>query len=165
MTASVPDICDARPDAVRIVEPVFRDYGGATRFGGEVVTISCFEDNSRVKEMLARDGAGNVLVVDGGGSLRCALLGDMLAALARDNGWRGVVVNGCVRDVEILATIEIGVRALNVHPRRSEKRGEGRVNEPVHFAGVTFEPQQFLYADRNGMVVLASRLEPDADWG
>jgi regulator of ribonuclease activity A len=153
MALSVPDICDDHIDRLQVLDPVFRDLGGREKFCGEVVTVRCFEDNSVVKTTLSGDGSGKVLVVDGSGSMRCALLGDMLAAMARDNGWQGVVVNGCVRDVEILSTIDLGVRALNAHPVRSKKRGEGELNLPVRFAGVSFRPGQYLYADANGIVI------------
>ena len=113
MTLSVPDICDDFIDELQIVEPMFCEFGGKDRFSGEIVTVKCFEDNSVVKENLAKPGDGKVMVVDGGGSLRCALLGDMLGAMGRDNGWQGLIVYGCVRDVEILADIDLAHRA---HP-------------------------------------------------
>lgn len=153
MSLSVPDLCDQHPDQLQILEPVFTRYGASERFHGEVVTARCFEDNSVVKSTLAEDGSGKVLVVDGSGSMRCALLGDMLAAMAEKNGWQGVLVNGCVRDVEILRTIELGVLALNCHPARSKKRGDGERDLPLRFAGVSFRPGQHLYADANGVVV------------
>ncbi len=158
MSKSVPDICDEHESELQVLEPLFTRFGGKPKFCGEVVTVKCFEDNSVVKSALGADGAGKVLVVDGGGSLRCALLGDMLAAMGADHGWQGVVVNGCVRDVEILATLDIGVRALAAHPLRSTKRGEGRLDEPVRFAGADIRPGQHLYADENGIVVVERRL-------
>ena len=160
MPVSVPDLCDEHIDNLQVLDPVFRCYGGREKFSGQVVTVRCFEDNSVVKSTLAGDGAGKVLVVDGSGSMRCALLGDMLAATARDNGWNGVLVNGCVRDVEILETIDVGVLALNRHPARSSKRGEGDLNLPVRFCGVNFRPGQYLYADANGVVVAEEELAP-----
>ena len=163
MALSVPDICDDHLDQLQVLDPVFRSYGGAAHFHGKVVTVRCFEDNSLVKSTLAEKGAGQVLVVDGSGSMRCALLGDMLAALAYDNGWGGVLVNGCVRDVEILKTIDIGVLALNRHPARSQKRGEGDLNLPVRFHNVSFRPGQYLYADENGVIVAEERLDVDFD--
>lgn len=163
MAASVPDICDDHLDRLQVLDPVFRSYGGGARFCGEVVTVRCFEDNSVVKSTLAEKSEGQVLVVDGSGSMRCALLGDLLATMARDNGWSGVVVNGCVRDVEILRTIDLGVLALNRHPARSNKRGDGELNLPVRFHGVSFRPGQFLYADENGVVVANSRLDVEFD--
>lgn len=158
MNFSVPDICDEYLPQLQVLEPLFRPYGGRLKFCGEIVTIKCFEDNSLVKQNLATDGTGKVMVVDGGGSLQCALLGDMLGAMAAKNGWRGLVINGCVRDVEILKTIDIGVSALNSYPRKSEKKGIGDLNIPIHFAGVDFKPGQYLYADENGIVVAREKL-------
>jgi len=161
MTYTVPDICDDFLPCLQVLEPLFLDYGGQAKFYGEIVTIKCFEDNSKVKQILATNGKGKVLVVDGGGSLRCALLGDMLAAMAAANGWRGVVVNGCVRDVEILKTIDLGVRALSCHPLKSNRRDEGQLEIPIRIAGANIEPGQYLYADENGMVVSRARLDID----
>lgn len=156
MNFTVPDLCDEFFPQIKILDPVFSTFGGQHKFQGKVVTIKCFEDNSLVKETLNSDGWGKVLVVDGGGSLRCALLGDMLAAMAARNGWQGIVINGCVRDVEILKTINIGVYALNCFPLKSKKRGQGELNVTLEFAGVRFEPDNYLYADENG-IVLAKR--------
>ena len=159
MNFTVPDLCDDFPSEIQALEPLFNAYGGNRKFRGEIVTIKCFEDNSLVKDKLREDGTGKVLVVDGGGSMRCALLGDMLAAMAAENGWQGVLVNGCVRDVEILKTIKIGVSALNCHPVKSHKRNEGQLNVQLRFAGVSFEPGHYLYADENGVIVSDSELE------
>ncbi|MEE4173764.1 MAG: ribonuclease E activity regulator RraA [Xanthomonadales bacterium] len=153
MNPSVPDLCDDFEDRLRVLEPLFRDFGGRERFSGPISTVKCHEDNSRVKEALAEAGEGRVLVVDGGGSLRHALLGDMLAAMGAENGWSGVVVYGCVRDVEITRTIELGLRAIAPHPVKSVKRGEGQRDVPVRFAGVTIQPGAVLYADANGLVI------------
>lgn len=161
MTYSVPDICDEFPQDVRVLEPLFSSFGGKQRFSGEIITIKCFEDNSLVRDAVRTEGRGRVIVVDGGGSMRRALLGDMLAAKAAENGWRGVVINGCVRDVEILETIDLGVKALNCHPVKTDKRGEGQLNVPVRFAGVSFKPGQFLYADKNGTVIVPGDLGLD----
>ena len=161
MTYSVPDICDEFPQDVRVLEPLFSSFGGKQRFSGEIITIRCFEDNSLVRDAVRTEGRGRVIVVDGGGSIRRALLGDMLAAKAAENGWRGVVINGCVRDVEILETIDLGVKALNCHPVKTDKRGEGQLNVPVRFAGVSFKPGQFLYADKNGTVIVPADLGLD----
>jgi len=163
MNFTVPDICDDFLPELQVLEPLFKEYGGRQKFFGEIVTIKCFEDNSLVKQILGTDGGGKVLVVDGGGSLRCALLGDMLGAMAAENGWQGIVINGCVRDVEILKTIDFGVRALNCLPLKSNKRNEGQLNIAIRFAGVDFEPGQYLYADENGMVVANTRLDLSAN--
>ena len=161
MTYSVPDICDEFPQDVRVLEPLFSSFGGKQRFSGEIITIKCFEDNSLVRDAVRTEGRGRVIVVDGGGSMRRALLGDMLAAKAAENGWRGVVINGCVRDVEILETIDLGVKALNCHPVKTDKRGKGQLNVPVCFAGVSFKPGQHLYADKNGAVIVPADLGLD----
>jgi regulator of ribonuclease activity A len=158
MNFTVPDICDEFLPLLQVLEPVFSNFGGRYKFFGEVVTLKCFEDNSLVKQTLGTDGQGRVLVVDGGGSLRCALVGDILAAMAAENGWQGILINGCVRDVEILKTIDLGVRALNCHPLKSHKRNEGQLNVPVRFAGVNFEPGQYIYADENGIVTAKKEL-------
>jgi regulator of ribonuclease activity A len=158
MTYSVPDICDEFPQDVSVLEPLFSNFGGKQRFSGEIITIKCFEDNSLLREVVRTEGRGRVIVVDGGGSMRRALFGDMLAAKADENGWRGVVINGCVRDVEILETIALGVKALNCHPLKTDKRGEGQLNVPVRFAGVCFKPGQYLYADKNGAVIVPGDL-------
>ncbi len=157
-----PDLCDAYPDLVQVVEPMFSNFGGRDSFGGEIVTVKCFEDNSRVKELVELDGTGKVMVVDGGGSLRHALLGDMLAEKAARNGWEGIIVYGCIRDVDVIAQTELGVQALATHPRKSEKRGLGDLNVPVTFCGVTFRPGEYVYADNNGILVSPEPLKtPD----
>ena len=162
MNFTIPDLCDEHLSKLQVLDPLFTNYGGKEKFWGEIITVKCFEDNSLVKNNLAGDGTGKVMVVDGGGSSRCALLGDMLAAMAVEHGWQGLVINGCVRDVEILETIKLGVCALNCYPVKSEKRNVGQLNVPVTFAGVSFEPGRFLYADKNGIVVASSRLELDS---
>jgi regulator of ribonuclease activity A len=158
MTQSTPDLCDAFPDDVQVAEPIFRAYGGRDFFGGRIVTIRCFEDNSKVKEQVALPGQDKVLVVDGGGSLRRALLGDQLAQQAVANGWEGILINGCLRDVQIIATLDLGVQALASHPMKTEKRGLGDVDVPVTFAGLCFVPGNWLYADANGVVVSSKML-------
>lgn len=152
MNWTTPDLCDAHAD-VTVADPVFRDYGGRASFCGSIVTLSCFEDNSRVRELVASEGLGRVIVVQGGGSLRRSLLGDMLAEQAVGNGWSGLVINGCVRDVDALAALPLGVKALAACPLKTWKRGLGDVGGAVEFAGVRFAPGHWLYADRNGIVV------------
>jgi len=152
------DLCDENPDDVRVCEPMLSQFGGRECFGGEIVTAKCFEDNSRVKETLGTPGKGKVLVVDGGGSLRCALLGDMIGEDAVKNGWEGVIVYGCVRDVDALGTLDLGVQALGSIPLKSNRRGEGQKDIPVTFGGVTFVPGQYVYADNNGVIVSAKKL-------
>jgi regulator of ribonuclease activity A len=153
-----PDLCDAHAESVRVVAPLFRNFGGRAAFGGPIVIIRCFEDNSLVKEWVERPGDGRVLVVDGGGSLRCALLGDVLAAKAAANGWAGVLVHGCIRDVDAIAQMEIGIQALHAVPLKSVRKGQGELNVAVTFGGVTFHPGEFVYADNNGIIVSSQRL-------
>lgn len=158
MPYSVPDICDEFMDEIFVLDPLYSDFGGKRKFCGEIATIKCFEDNSLVRDAVRSDGRGGVLVVDGGGSLRRALLGDLLAAKAAENGWQGLLINGCVRDVEILETIDLGVKALNSHPVKTDKRGEGQAGVDVSFAGGTMKAGQYLYADTNGIVIARRNL-------
>ena len=153
MSFNTTDICDELGDNVEVAIPMFSDFGGSNRFSGVISTVKCHEDNSRVREALGEPGAGRVLVVDGGGSLRCALLGDMLAALGRDNGWAGVLVYGCIRDSEEIGRTEIGVKALAAHPQKSLKKGVGERDVSVRFADLTFVPGKYLYADPDGVIV------------
>jgi regulator of ribonuclease activity A len=150
------DLCDAHEHdaALRVLPPLFRSYGGSAAFHGRVATVQCFEDNSRVKAALEEPGDGRVLVVDGGGSTRCALVGGNLAAMGAKNGWAGIVVDGCVRDTAEMASASIGIRALALHPRRSEKRGEGRRDVALRIQGVDVRPGDWLAADADGVIVL-----------
>jgi regulator of ribonuclease activity A len=147
------DLCDDHSDHLQIAEPALRNYGGRSQFHGPISTLKVFEDNTLVRKTLEQPGEGKVLVVDGGGSHRCALLGDQIAELAVNNGWAGVVIYGCIRDSADIAGMDIGVRALNTHPLKSVKRGEGQENIPVRFLGVTFTPGHHLYADEDGVIV------------
>lgn len=149
------DLCDTHGDAARVCQMAFRDFGQVVAFAGRVATVRCFEDNVRVREMVATPGQGRVLVVDAGGSPRCAMLGDNLAQMALDNGWAGVILYGCIRDAAVIATLPLGVKALGTHPRRSEKRGEGETDVPVSFGGVTFTPGDRVFADEDGVVALS----------
>jgi len=158
MSNKTTDICDAHSDKLRIATPLFQDYGGRRMFEGKVTTVKVFEDNSLVRTALEEAGEGRVLVVDGGGSMRCALLGDQLAELGHKNGWAGVIVYGCIRDSADIAKIDIGVKALNTHPLKSVKKGVGDRDVPVTFAGITIQPGDYLYADEDGFVVATDRL-------
>ena len=159
MTQATAELSDTYDTMIQVAQPIFRDFGGVSAFSGPIATVQANEDNTSVRAMLAQEGHGRVLVVDGGGSLRCALVGDQLAQLAQDNGWAGVVVNGCVRDTAALEEMRLGVRALAAMPRRSEKRAAGREDVPVTFAGVQFQPGHYLYADSDGIVVSPVALE------
>ncbi|KZY34257.1 MULTISPECIES: ribonuclease E activity regulator RraA [unclassified Oleiphilus] len=157
-----PDLCDEYPDLVQVLEPMMNNYGAIDAFGGEIVTVKCFEDNSIVKEQVGLPGEGRVMVVDGGGSMRNALLGDMLAEKAAANGWSGLVIYGCIRDVDVIGQTQLGVQAMNTNPRKTEKRGIGDLNVPVTFGGVTFTPGHYVYADNNGVIVSPEKLEMPA---
>jgi regulator of ribonuclease activity A len=135
------------------VQPGLHNFGGRSRFSGEIVTIKIHEDNSLVRELVAIDGKGKVLVVDGGGSTRCALLGDMLAEKAVKNGWNGIIVYGLIRDSVDISKMDIGVKALGTLPLKSVKRGFGVKGEPVHFHDVTFTPSHYVYSDEDGIIV------------
>jgi regulator of ribonuclease activity A len=153
-THATTDLCDANPD-IQVCDPDFQIYGGEVRFSGPITTVKLFEDNTLIKQAVESPGEGRVLVVDGGGSRRCGLVGGNLAVSAATNGWAGLVVYGYVRDVDELAEQPIGVRALGAFPRKSE-RGlhSGQVGRPVVFAGVTFREDAWLCADADGVVVL-----------
>lgn len=158
MSWQTTDLCDQYSDRLQIAEPIFRDFGGSQSFCGPIETIKAYEDNSLVRRALEEPGAGRVLVVDAGGSLRCAMLGDLLAAMGEKNGWAGVVMYGCVRDSAALARIGLGVKAIAAMPIKSEKKGAGERGIPVRFAGVRFESGAWLYADEDGIIVSADKL-------
>lgn len=147
------DLCDEYSDRLSIAEPIFQDFGGNISFSGPITTIKCHEDNSLVRSALESPGEGKVLVVDGGGSFRCAMVGDNLAQMGEDNGWSGIIVYGCIRDSAIIATINIGLKAMDTHPLKSVKKGVGEKDIPVHFAGIDFIPGHFVYADEDGVLV------------
>ena len=147
------DLCDAYADRLQVCEPLFQSYGGVVAFGGAISTVRCFEDNSRVREAVESSGKQRVLVVDGGGSRRHALFGGNLGRAAVKNGWAGAIIYGFIRDSAELAALPLALRALGTMPLRSEKRGEGERDVPVRFAGVTFCPGDFVYADEDGIVV------------
>lgn len=153
MTISTPDLCDAFPNDVAACELQFCSFGKRTAFSGRIVTVKCFEDNSLVKEILATEGSGKVLVVDGGGSLRRALIGDQIGAAAAENHWQGVVIHGAVRDVNELNGLDIGIKALGAIPLKTDKRGEGQREIEVSFGGIRFVPGHYLVADNNGVIV------------
>ncbi len=158
MSLKTTDLCDDHSDDLSIATPLFRDFGGRRAFHGTISTVKLFEDNSLVREALGEPGEGRVLVVDGGGSMRCALLGDNLAEMGRQNGWSGIVVYGCIRDSADIAGMDIGVKALNTHPLKSVKRGEGERDVSVTFAGITIRAGYYLYADEDGIVVAPEAL-------
>jgi regulator of ribonuclease activity A len=154
------DLCDLHRNDTdgnfRVLPPVFRDFGGRATFSGPVATVKCHEDNSLVKAAVDAAGRGRVLVVDGGGSLRRALVGGNLAAAAARNGWAGIVVDGCVRDAAELAQAAVGLRALALMPLPTEKRQQGQAEVPVLIQGVWVRPGDWLYADADGIVVMSA---------
>ena len=159
MSTLTADICDKYLDEVAVAEPIFTDYGGRTVFSGPIVTVKTVDDYSRVRQLVHEAGTGKVLVVDGAGSLRHALMGGNLAKAAADNGWQGLVINGCVRDIHEIAEVDLGIKALAATPRRPLGNDRGDVDLPVTFAGVTFCPGHWLYADRDGIVVSENQVE------
>lgn len=152
------DLCDAHEDKLRVVAPMFRSYGGRKAFHGPVSTLKLFEDNGLVRKALESPGNGRVLVIDGGGSLRRALVGDQLAALGVKNGWSGIVVYGCIRDSRAIGQMDIGVFALATHPQKTLKKNEGDIDVAVTFGGITFQPGDWLYADEDGVIVSETSL-------
>jgi regulator of ribonuclease activity A len=149
------DVCDAMEDDATVCEVAFRDYGAHAVFSGTIVTVATFEDNLNLREVLAGDGAGKVLVVDGGASIRRALVGGNVAQLAAEKGWAGLVINGCVRDAHEIADAQLGVKAIGTNPKRPRKNGIGTVGEAVVFGNVKFRPGEYVYADGDAVVVTA----------
>lgn len=153
------DLYDEHGEDLRVLAPIFRDFGGVRAFCGPVATLKVFEDNSLVRAALETPGQGRVLVVDGGGSLRCALVGDNLALLGQKNDWAGIVVYGCIRDSVPIGKIAIGVKAIATNPRKSVKKGEGERDVTLRFAEVVINPGDYLYADEDGIVVASRKLD------
>ncbi len=149
----LPDLFDRYSEQLTLVKLPFIDYGKQIIFSGEIVTVACFEDNSKVKEILATDGTGKVLVVDGKASMNRALLGDLIAESAIKNHWQAIVINGCIRDAATIATLNIAVKALGCNPIKTEKLGVGSINVPLHFAEVDFISGHYIYGDSNGLAV------------
>jgi regulator of ribonuclease activity A len=153
------DISDKLHPEVQYVEPIYHTYGALTNFSGQIETLKCFEDNSLVGEVLDTHGKNKVLVVDAGGSKRCAMLGDQLATKAISNHWAGVVIYGLIRDAEIINSMPIGIRALGVHPLKSVKKNIGEKHIKVSFSGVDFMPGAYLYADQDGIIVIKEEIK------
>jgi regulator of ribonuclease activity A len=160
MIFTTADLCDAYSDLdhIQIAEPVFNIYGGTPTFCGQITTLKAFEDNELVQKTLAEKVDNRVLVIDGGGSLRCALLGSTLATTAVANGWQGIVIYGCICDAALIRQLPIGIRALHTHPLKSHKKGHGDRDMLVTFAGVNFKKDHFLYADEDGIIVSETML-------
>ena len=159
MEIKTTDLCDNHPDKVRVAEPTgFKNFGAKKNFFGKIHTVKCFENNPLVRIALEQAGDGKVLVVDGGGSMRCALLGDMLGEIAVKNKWNGIIVNACIRDSAALSKLNLGVKALDVNPLKSGKKNEGQENVSVRFAEVDFIPGEFIYCDEDGIIVSKEEL-------
>jgi regulator of ribonuclease activity A len=160
MTFKTPDLCDQYADThhLQIAEPMFRQFGGRSSFSGRVATLKVFEDNVLIRQALEQRVEDGVLVIDGGGSHRCALMGGNLAKLACDNGWQGIIVYGCIRDSVEVNALPIGIRALHTHPLKSHKRGTGDRDKLISFAGVNFRTGYYVYADEDGIVVSDDKL-------
>ena len=158
MNKTTCDISDKLHPDVQYLEPVYKIYGAKTSFSGRIVTVKCYEDNSLVEEALKGNGKKSVLVIDAGGSMNCAMLGDKRAAEAINNEWEGIIVHGLVRDSVAINGMEIGIRALGVYPLKSIKNGVGDSNLIVNFSGVTFTPGEYLYADEDGVIVVKEKL-------
>lgn len=159
MDLKTSDLYDSQGESIKVADSnSFNSYGMSKRFNGIIVTVKCFEDNPLVKKTLEESGTGKVLVVDGGASKKCALLGDMLGEIAVKNKWNGIIINGCIRDSAELNKLDIGVKALGTNPRKSGKTGNGEVNIPVEFAGIVFTPGEYVYCDEDGIVVSESNL-------
>lgn len=161
MAFHTADLCDrfAGNDSFQIAEPLFRWFGNKRQFSGQITTLKVFEDNTLVRKTLEEKVVDRVLVIDGGGSRRCALIGDTLTQLAVDNGWQGLIVYGCIRGVDLIEQLPIGVMALNVHPLRSHKRDLGERDVLLTFAGVNFKKDHYLYADSDGIIVAETKLD------
>ena len=159
MDIKTSDLYDAHGESIKVADSnSFNSYGKKKSFYGMIATVKCFEDNPLVKKTLEESGTGKVLVVDGGASMRCALLGDMLGEIGVKNNWNGIIINGCIRDSAELKNLDIGLRALGTNPRKSDKTGKGDVNIPVVFAGITFMPGEYVYCDEDGIVVSGTNL-------
>lgn len=163
MRVDTSEICDIYSDQVDVVEPIFSSFGGASSYFGQITTVKCFESNGLIAEVLEEDGRGKVLLVDGGGAVRRALIDAELAQLALDNGWEGIIVYGAVRQIDILETLDIGIHALAPIPVGAEDSNIGEVDTPVNFGGVTFLPEDYVYADLTGIVLSPEMLDLPQD--
>ncbi|WP_099609534.1 ribonuclease E activity regulator RraA [Vibrio coralliilyticus] len=156
-------LCDIYSEQVDVVEPMFSNFGGSASFAGQITTVKCFEDNGLIREVLEQDGLGRVLLIDGGGSLRRALIDAELASLAEENEWEGLVVYGCVREVDELEDMSVGIQALASIPVGAVSQSVGEVDVPVNFGGVTFIPEDYLYADNTGVILSQEPLNVELD--
>lgn len=158
METRTADLCDEHIGHLQVLKPVFKQFGRITSFHGQAVTVKVFEDNVLVKQLLGTDGTGKVLTVDGGGSVRCALLGDNLADIAIRNNWSGIIINGCIRDAADIGKMEIAVKAINTCPVKSIKKGEGQVHITIEIGGASISDGDYIYSDTDGIVVSKKKL-------
>ncbi|MBD1573121.1 ribonuclease E activity regulator RraA [Vibrio sp. S17_S38] len=152
-------LCDIYLDQVDVVEPMFSNFGGLSSFAGQVTTVKCFEDNGIIRSVLQEEGTGRVLLIDGGGSLRRALIDAELAILAEENSWEGIVIYGSVREVDDLEERQVGIQALAAIPVGATQNNIGEIDVPVNFGGVTFLPEDYLYADNTGVILSQEPLD------
>ena len=153
------DICDKYPENTLVAKPIFKDFGGRTAFFGKAITLKTLDDNTKVRSSLESDGTNKVLVVDGEGSMNCALLGGNLASMASENNWSGIIINGCVRDQLEIIVENIGVKALAAHPKKSGKNDGGEFKVKLNFADVSISDDDFIYADEDGIVISNDELK------
>ncbi|WP_217516442.1 putative 4-hydroxy-4-methyl-2-oxoglutarate aldolase [Vibrio metschnikovii] len=153
MNDITPDLCDKYPSQVTLLNLPLQNFGMRSAFWGEIVTVRCYHDNSKVKEILSQPGKGKVLVVDGNGSCQKALMGDQVAIMAIENGWEGVIINGAIRDVVAMSQMDLGVKALGTSPFKTDKRGAGEVNVTLTLHNQMVQPGDYLYADWNGILL------------
>ncbi|QIW15090.1 ribonuclease E activity regulator RraA [Pasteurellaceae bacterium RH1A] len=159
MRIDTSELCDVYSDQVDVVEPILSSFGGVPAFFGKITTVKCFESNGLIEEVLEENGEGRVLLIDGGGSVRRALINGELAQLAVDNGWEGIIVYGAVRQLDILETLDIGIQAIAPIPVGADEQTIGEVDTPVNFGGVTFFPEDYVYADLTGVILSPELLD------
>lgn len=159
MRIDTSELCDMYSDQVDVVEPIFSSFGGRSTFFGKITTVKCFESNGLIAEVLEEEGQGRVLLIDGGGAVRRALIDAELAQLALDNGWEGIIINGAVRQLDVLETLDIGIQALAPIPVGADNTMIGEVDTPVNFGGVSFLPEDYVYADLTGIILSPEFLE------
>ena len=155
MTFTTADLCDKHSSDIdfQVAEPIFKAFGEKRCFSGQISTVKVFEDNVFIRKLLEKKVSKRILVIDGGGSHRCALLGENLVNTARQNGWQGIIVYGCIRDSDEINKLPIGIRALHTHPLKSHKKGAGELDTSLNFAGIHFKTDHYLYADSDGIIV------------
>ncbi|QDJ12347.1 ribonuclease E activity regulator RraA [Mergibacter septicus] len=163
MRIDTSELCDIYFEQIDVVEPIFSSFGGVSSFWGKITTVKCFESNGLIAEILEEEGQGRVLLVDGGGSVRRALIDAELAQLAADNGWEGIIVYGAVRQISQLENINIGIQALAPIPVSADDENDGKIDQPVNFGGVSFYPEDYIYADLTGIILSEEMLDLETE--